>query len=173
MTRRRLIPLTVSIFLGGLLTACTASAQEAKGKTDNPLDVAMVEGKNDKQPVQEKEKKGKIVRTRDLIEFRQFFKQLGIAYATYEAEHNKGPQKKEDLAPSLQGLTKLLEMLDKGDIVFYYGVSKQQMEKGASMTILAHEAYEDVNGRRLVLMGDGSVQELSNAEFEKAPKAKK
>ena len=121
---------------------------------------------------QEPEKKGNIVRQRDLIQFRNHFKQLGLAYASFNAEHGKAPQKKEDLAPYLQGANKLLDMLDKGDIVFYYGVSPQQMQKGSSNTVLAHENYEDTNSRRLVLMGDGSVREMTANDFAKAPKGK-
>lgn len=122
----------------------------------------------------EPEKKGKIVRARDLIEFRNHFKNLGLAYATFEAERGKGPANLDELKPYLQGANKMIDMLAKEEIIFYYGVSKtQMMENGTSNTILAHEAYEDVNGRRLVLMGDGSVHEMTNEQFQKAPKAKK
>ena len=79
----------------------------------------------------DKEKKSRLVRTRDLISYRNYFRNLGIAYVTFEVEHGKPPTKKEDLHPYLRGETKLLEMLDNGDIVFYYGVNKQQMLQGA------------------------------------------
>ena len=118
------------------------------------------------------EKKGKLIRARDMIEFRNHFKQLGLAYLSYVAEHNKAPMKKADLVPYLQGYKKVTDMLDNGDIVFFYGVTPQQMTKGTSNTVLAHESYEDVNGRRIVVMGDGSVHALSAADFAKTARAK-
>jgi prepilin-type processing-associated H-X9-DG protein len=44
------------------------------------------------------------------------------------------------------------------------------MTQGTSNTILAHEANAQTNGG-IVLMADGSVRQMTAAEFQAAPKA--
>jgi hypothetical protein len=100
-------------------------------------------------------------------------KQIGVAYQTFlEESKGKPPADKGDLTSHLRDVKSAVEMLDKGDIVFYYGVTRMQMPEGSSATILAHEAAADDKGNRLVLLGDGAVKEMTKDEFDKAPKAK-
>jgi hypothetical protein len=44
------------------------------------------------------------------------------------------------------------------------------MREGSSKTILAYEAEEDNLGIRYCVMGDGSVQKMNKADFDKAPR---
>ena len=117
-------------------------------------------------------KKGKIVRVRHKIVYRPYMRQLGIAYNNFIAINNKAPQNKEELSPYFEKAAPILKMLDKKEVVFIYGVRPDQMPSGSSNTILAYEPDSDVSGIRLVLMGDGTVQEKTEAEFAKCPKAK-
>src|ERR1700722_17895016 len=89
-----------------LMSACTAQV---------PNDAPPAQA-DDRRPVQEK--KGDLVRQRDLLTFRNHFRQLGLAYQTFLVSEGKAPAKTSDLAGQLQGAKKLIEMLEKGDIVF-------------------------------------------------------
>ena len=77
------------------------------------------------------------------------------------ATNGKGPKDFAEIKATLATHKELMQMIEEGYVTVFYGVNRSQMEKGASNTILAHESYEDINGRRLVLMGDGSVREMT------------
>jgi hypothetical protein len=99
-------------------------------------------------------------------------KQIGLAYHNYHAAFNKGPSKVEDLAEFLENDKRLIGLLKDETIVFFFGVSIEQMTAGTSNTVLAYvKEVPDKGG--LVLMGDGSVKKLSADEFAKATKAGK
>src|ERR1700722_14133125 len=115
MTQEKWLSYALVLVLCGTQVSCNASPPDHP-KPAGEKRAAGQQGTVDQQPVQEKEKKSKIIRTRDLVEYRNHFRQLGLAYVTFEVEHGKPPAKKEDLRPYLQGATKLLDMLDKEDI---------------------------------------------------------
>ena len=125
------------------------------------------------QPQNPPPKKGKIARVRDKIEYSRYLDQLGKAYHIILTETNRPPKTKEDLRKALGGgSAPIMDTLDQGYIVFIYGVGPLQMSDGTSNTILAYEPDSDIRGMRLVLMGDGSVQDKTEAEFLKCTKAK-
>jgi hypothetical protein len=125
------------------------------------------------KPVAQPPKKGLggPARVLDITEVRQLMKQLGLAYHTFESDRNAAPKNLKELSPYYENSARITDLLQKGQVVFLYGVRPQQMTSGTSNTILAYEAVQDGNGVRVVLMGDGSVQELDEASFQKAPKA--
>jgi hypothetical protein len=64
------------------------------------------------------------------------------------------------------------ESLTNKWIIFIWGANKNSFPDGTSNTILAYEADADLQGNRFVVLGDGSVQTVGEAEFQKMPKAK-
>jgi len=101
-------------------------------------------------------------------------KQIVLAYHNYiDSSNGKAPAKASDLAPFYDKEPNITEALDKGWIVFLYNVRLQQMTQGTSNTILAYEAEPDRSGRRWIVKADGSVDKVSQQEFDKMPKAGK
>jgi hypothetical protein len=99
-------------------------------------------------------------------------RQIGLAYHQYVNDSNRGPAKADDLGPYVCKNERLLGLLKKGEIVFFYNVSLTQMPAGTSHTVLAYE--KDVPGKGgWVLMGDGSTRKMQPEEFKKAAKAGK
>jgi hypothetical protein len=99
-------------------------------------------------------------------------KQIGLAYHMHIDATGKPPAKAEDLAAFLCNNKRMVDLLKNEDIVFFYGVGIAQMTEGTSKTILAYDKEVPDKGG-LVLMGDGSVQKVSAAEFKNATKAGK
>jgi hypothetical protein len=116
---------------------------------------------------------GGLARTLEVTERRFLLQQLGVAYQNHELTENRAPASRKELSAYYENNGKINDALDKGDIVFIYGVRPQQMPQGASNTILAYEAIPDRNGNRIVLNGDGSVHTMDEATFSNAPKAGK
>jgi hypothetical protein len=56
-----------------------------------------------------------------------------------------------------------------GRFGFYWNVRLQDLKMGSSNTILGYEAAGPA-AQGIVLMGDGSVRQMSQAEFDSTPK---
>lgn len=119
-----------------------------------------------------KKKESALTRQRDLIEFRNHFNQVGIAYQDIVASTGKGPKNKEDLTRHLKGARDIVDNIEKGYIQFIYNVNPNNFPDGASNTIVGYEPYWDPTGQILVIMGDGKVQMLRSDQYLQTPKAK-
>lgn len=111
-----------------------------------------------------------IARNREVPDLGNRLRQIGLTYHAMMAE-GKAPASLAELKRELKIGGEFWEPFDKGWIKIIYGARTQTMTAGSSNTLLAYEEYPDRLGYRLTLMGDGSVQKLTNEEFEKAPKA--
>jgi hypothetical protein len=101
-------------------------------------------------------------------------KQIGLAYHNYHDVARKGPSKPDDLAPyfnTKDEAKRLVAMIDSGDVQFVFNVKITEMVDGTSNTVLAFEKDIAKSGG-LALYGDGSVKNLTAAEFKKAIVAK-
>jgi hypothetical protein len=94
-------------------------------------------------------------------------KQIGLAYHNCIDATGKPPANAKALAPFFENDKRILGLLEKEDIVFFYGVGIAQMTAGTSNTILAFEKDAPTKGG-LVLMGDASVKKVSADDFKKA-----
>lgn len=161
---RKWVRILLSVFVAGSLASCnTASTPEETPTRGN-------EHPSGSEPVQDKQPGG-LARKRDLIQLRPDFHQIGLAYNAICAE-GKPPKSKEDFRSYLKS-PKLMKHFDDGIIEFYYNVSPLQMPEGSSNTIVGYEPRSDQSAQRLVIMGDGSVKTMTDAEYAKAPKAKR
>lgn len=101
-------------------------------------------------------------------------KQLGLLYFNFSESHGGQPPKDiEEFQQAAAGdpdAMSVLNLIKSGQITFLYGARMQDMTQGTSNTILAHEATVPANGG-IVLMADGSVKQMTAAEFQAAPKA--
>jgi hypothetical protein len=103
--------------------------------------------------------------------------QVGMAYHSFWASNPKGPADANEFAtfvqkmdPSMAGLA---GQIRSNQIVLYYGVKMPgDFPKGANNTVLGYESKVPSSGG-WVIMGDGSVKEMTAAEFGNAPKPSK
>jgi hypothetical protein len=102
---------------------------------------------------------------------------IGLAYHKCISSTKKPPAKAEDLAPYYENDAaifpendKITDALRKGQIVFIYNSSIQNMPAGTEKTILAYEKEVPTSGG-LALMADGMVRPVTADQFKKAPKA--
>lgn len=94
--------------------------------------------------------------------------ELKMLLEEYQTTYKKAPAKQLDLVklePSYPGAVRLLA---RGEIVYVWGVSLSQSNHG----ILAYHKDAPEKGGS-VLMEDGTVKDVTAAEFTAAPKAKK
>lgn len=96
-------------------------------------------------------------------------KQLGLYYWQYDPLMEKGPARLEDLRDLRRDLPKVYQGIQDGVYVVYWGARRVAAR---SDTVLAYVRDAPKVGG-MVLMGDGSVQNMSAAEFNAAPKAGK
>lgn len=172
----RIIACSMLMGLAIALIGCDRVAPARKNKEVKLEPVAVVEAKKDPPKKEEvdpklppKKKESQLSRQRDLISYRPYFAELGRAYQLILTTNDKAPQSKEDFRTLLG--KDMMKLIDDGYVAFIYNVKPQQMPKGASNTIVAYEVYFDAAGLRLVLMGDGSVQEMNVDVYAKTPKA--
>jgi hypothetical protein len=97
---------------------------------------------------------------------------LGLMYFEYHdmKGNGRGPSNANDLQklPSVDAAA--YAALQRGDFVLIWDASiPASFPQGTSNTVLGYEASAPTNGG-LVLMGDGSVQEMTAAQFQAAPK---
>lgn len=122
-----------------------------------------------KEPVAKRPELSNFGRRMELPELQNFYKQVGLAYQTIEADTGKAPANSQQLQNQLKAFAEMFDAEKKGWIKIAYNV--RQWPEGRSSTILAWEVEPDRNGLRCCLMGDTSVQMLNVEEFDKAPKA--
>jgi hypothetical protein len=100
-------------------------------------------------------------------------KQIGLLYHECLDANGKAPAGVQDLAKMAQGdpdATAAVALVQSGQVVFIYNVKVTEMTQGASDTVLGYEAGVPAGGG-FVLLGDGSVRQMTAAEFQAAPKA--
>jgi uncharacterized Zn finger protein (UPF0148 family) len=143
--------------------AATKTTEQAKKKQDQrPKFEPQVENKRPK---------GGIPRAMDVQEVKNAMKQIGLAYHNYVSTSGKAPMKMQDLMQHLERNALIETMLTDGSVEFAYGVKPQDMTQGSSNTLIAWEKDADNLGRRVVLYGDGSVDVLTEDDFQSKPKA--
>jgi hypothetical protein len=90
---------------------------------------------------------------------------LRIAYMTYSLENNRPPKRVEDLKGYCD--PKVMAAIKQGEIVVTPGVDLSRQQ---GKPVLAYQNKPDAQGRRSVLLCDGTVQLMTAEEFEAAPK---
>jgi prepilin-type processing-associated H-X9-DG protein len=99
--------------------------------------------------------------------------QIGLAYHSYLDANIKGPAKAEDLLPYIENNAVLLQKM-KSDYTIIWGVDLKNptlLTQGTKNTVLGYESSAPTSGGQ-VLMCDGSVEQMTAAEFKAAPQAK-
>lgn len=96
--------------------------------------------------------------------------QIGSAYFSYLSSSKKAPQSQADLAPMLS--PELIKMIDEkeGWIEMCYGWRPPQLKDGIFDTLVAWEKKPAEN-TRIVMFGTFKAGRMTEAEFQKAPKA--
>jgi hypothetical protein len=74
----------------------------------------------------------------------------------------------DDIAPYLND-QKVLAAFHNGTYMLCEGAHTNNMPHGYSHTLLAYQAKAEKDGIRIVVMADGSVQEMDEDEFAAAP----
>jgi predicted amidohydrolase YtcJ len=100
-------------------------------------------------------------------------KAAGLAYINYcDDNRGKGPTGAQDLQKYLTEFPDVSQALQNGDIVIYWNVRfpDDMQQQGTSNTVLGYEKDVPAKGG-MVIMGDGSVREMTAQEFQTAPKA--
>jgi type II secretory pathway pseudopilin PulG len=96
-------------------------------------------------------------------------RQIAVAYRNYVAKtRDRGPKKKEVLSPYYENSGRINEALDTKRITVIWDIPAHRID---SDTVLAYETNADGLGRRLVAMGDATVQTRDEHEFNSAIKA--
>jgi hypothetical protein len=100
-------------------------------------------------------------------------KAVALAYVNY-CDDNRGrpPAGAADLQKYVSEFPEVTQALQNGDIVVYWNVRVpgDLIQQGSSNTVLAYEKDVPSKGG-MVALGDGSVREMTAAEFQTAPKA--
>jgi hypothetical protein len=118
---------------------------------------------------------GRIKNAADRSKKSNDLKQLGLMYHSYIDMHRKGPGSVDDLMTMATdpGAQAVVQMVKDGKYVLIWGatiVGMQKNPQGTSGTVLGYETTTPTAGG-LVLMGDGSVRNVTAAEFASLPKA--
>jgi hypothetical protein len=99
-------------------------------------------------------------------------KLVGLAYHNYQDNNIKPPAGVGDLMPLLASEPDAAQALQSGEFVVLWGAKvPQDFPQGTSLTVLGYDKDVPTKGG-LVLMGDGSVQNMTLAEFNAAPRPK-
>lgn len=98
--------------------------------------------------------------------------QLGQLYMIKLTDGDRPPMKLEDWPELKKDYPQGYQALADGTYIFLWNAGPTSMPAGTSNTIVAYEKSVPEN-KGEVLMGDGSVQTMTAAEFKKAPKAGK
>jgi hypothetical protein len=101
-----------------------------------------------------------------------FLKATALAYHDYSSEKNKPPTQAADLQPYLADFPQAAQALNSGELVVVWGVDLGQLSKAnqTASVVLVYEAAVPTSGGQ-VAMADGSVRQMTAAEFAAAPKA--
>jgi uncharacterized Zn finger protein (UPF0148 family) len=153
----------VVVFIVTRPAAETKSTEQAKKKQDQrPKFEPQVENKRPK---------GGVIRAMDVQEVKNAMKQIGLAYHNYVSTSGKAPLKMQDLMQHMERNAMIEKMLTDGSVEFVYGVRPEDMTQGSSNMLLAWEKDADNLGRRVVLFADGSVDVLTEDDFQAKPRA--
>jgi hypothetical protein len=99
-------------------------------------------------------------------------KLVGLAYHSYQDNNIKPPSGVADLLPLLSSEPDAAQALQSGEFVILWGAKvPQDFPQGTSVTVLGYDKDVPTKGG-LVLLGDGSVQNMTLAEFNAAPRPK-
>lgn len=161
-----------SFIIAALAMAFVAGCQKEETPPAQPVlpgKAPLVKANAKKEPI--RDVISGVARRMEISEVRNLLRQLGQAYHTFDVDFNRAPRTLAELEPYLGKSASLIEPLKSGDFTVIYGVKRAQMTAGASNTIIAYETHADTHGQRVVLMGDGSLNELTEAEFAATPKA--
>jgi hypothetical protein len=108
------------------------------------------------------------------------FKQLGVAYHQYLAVNQSGPADQQAFLQWAQKMEPeavpfIQQTGPGGPIKFEYGKWRmpKDFEQGTSNTVLASDSTTWTGGIKVVLMADGSVRTMTDAELAAAPRPKK
>jgi hypothetical protein len=101
-------------------------------------------------------------------------KQIALAYLSYMDDNkNVGPETVDDFAAWVQKklpeTSLLVGDVKAGKYVFYLSVSIPKLTAGTQNTVLGYEAAVPTTGGQVV-MADGSVKQMTAAEFQAAAK---
>jgi hypothetical protein len=102
--------------------------------------------------------------------FEEGLKELAKVYQYIEYSKLPLPQKPEDFRDYWDSMQASFDRVQSGDIVVFWGVGRSSAP-GAATQILAHEKKVPGDGG-FVLLRDGTVKQMTSAEFSAAPKAK-
>ena len=106
---------------------------------------------------------GRVKRVLDKTKARVYMEQIGIFYHAYVAENGKPPAKLDDFLEYIKRDSRNeYQMLKEGSFVWNAKAGTD------SNKALCYEKDPDLDDNRIVLMGDGSVQQMSTADFDKA-----
>ena len=100
-------------------------------------------------------------------------KAAALAYINYcDDNRGKAPAGPADLQKYVSEFPEVGQALQNGDIVIYWNVRfpDDMQQQGTSNTVLGYEKDVPAKGG-MVIMGDGSVREMTAQEFQAAPKA--
>jgi hypothetical protein len=92
------------------------------------------------------------------------FKNIGLFYNQYNSERSGAPTLEGFKAYIKRDAAKEYQDLEDGRIVLIVTTTP------ASNKVLAYEKEPDLNGKHLVLMGDGSIDSMTEAQLQKALK---
>jgi hypothetical protein len=98
-------------------------------------------------------------------------KMIGIAYYNFHDANNKPPSNAQDLLTIDPTVGPAVALIQSGEVIFIFDAKlSDMMQQGSSNVVLAYEAKAPNSGG-VVLLGDGSVKQMTAAEFQAAPKA--
>jgi len=97
-------------------------------------------------------------------------KELVGVYRYLEYSKLPAPRKPDDFNDHVDSMPNASERIKQGDYVIAWGVGRSTAP-GSATQILAHEKKAPTDGG-FVLLRDGTVKQVSPAEFAAAPKAK-
>jgi hypothetical protein len=98
-------------------------------------------------------------------------KMIGLAYHNFHDANNKPPSNAQDLLTIDPTVGPAVALIQSGEVIFIFDAKlSDMMQQGSGSTVLAYEAKVPTAGG-VVLLGDGSVKQMTAAEFQAAPKA--
>jgi hypothetical protein len=95
-------------------------------------------------------------------------KAIGLSYHNYFDKYKRGPTKPADLREFQADFPEANQLLEDGSLEVVWGIHLMRQPQGLTNTVLAFEKTAESSGSRLVLMGDGAVRQMDEAEFRKA-----
>jgi hypothetical protein len=97
-------------------------------------------------------------------------KELAELYHYLDYSKLAPPKRAEDLSDYWDSLQTAFDRIQNGEIVLLYGVGRSATGAAAGQ-VLAYEKKAETEGG-FVLLRDGTVKQMTSAEFQAAPKAR-